>query len=182
MSFPKTLTLNTKNLKLRIPSLDDIPTIFSASRYEGFTDGMLWEPPEKEEDCIKPYYSSIKAWEEGGGYTFAIDQRATQEFVARIVIRKTKEADIWNIGFWTHPKFQGKGIMTEAVEAILRFGFEQLGAKQIEAAYATWNKGSEKVLQRNGFTHVRLIEQGYFKHGKWVAEHLVAINRTDWNK
>ena len=46
-------------------------------------------------------------------------------------IRKEKEEDVWNIGFWTHPSQQGKGYMSEAVEALIRFGFEQLNDRQL---------------------------------------------------
>ena len=179
-SIPQSTILSTKNLRLRIPSRTDFPSIFSATRYEGFNDGMLWEPPESEADLVKPLESGILGWENGSGYGFTIEQKKTSKFLGRISIRKTKELDRWNIGFWTHPKHQGKGIMTEAVSAILAFGFNQLDAKIIEADYATWNIASEKVLQKNGFQFVEFLEQGFFKNGKWVAENKVAIKLEDW--
>jgi len=169
-------------LRLRIPSKADFPHIFSATRYEGFNDGMLWEPPETEVELIKPLEAGITRWEEGSAYGFTIEEKETNEFLGRISIRKTKEADRWNIGFWTHPKHQGRGIMTAAVSAILKFGFTQFNVKTIEAYYATWNKGSEKVLHRNGLHFVKFIEQGFFKNGKWTAENMVEINREDWLK
>lgn len=159
----KTFQLETERLFLRIPTLEDIPTIFSATRYKGFNDGMLWNPPENEVACIEPYHNTIKAWESGKGYGFSIDNKVGNIFMGRISIRKEKVVDSWSIGFWMHPNYQGKGYMSEAVKSILTFGFTQLEAKRIEAAYAIWNKASEKVLKKNGFVLLEFIEKGFQK-------------------
>lgn len=178
----KTFQLETERLILRCPTLEDIPTIFSATRYEGFNDGMLWNPPENEAACIEPYYNGIKAWESGKGYGFSIDDKVANIFMGRISIRKEKAVDTWSIGFWMHPKYQGKGYMSEAVKAILAFGFTQLKAKRIEADYAIWNKASEQVLKKNGFIFQEFLEKGFQKNGEWVAENLTHIDYSDWQK
>ena len=180
MKIYKDFTLESVNLILRIPSEKDFPHIFSASRHEGFNDGMLWEPPEDYSDLIKPLENNIQAWEEGKGYGFSIDSKVEQRFVGRVSIRETSDTSLWNIGFWTHPDVQNRGIMTEAVSLIIKFGFEQLKAAMIEAEYATWNKASEKVLLNNGFEFVEHIEKGFLKNGKWNAENRMLINRYTW--
>ena len=42
----------TDRCLLRIISKDDIPSAFSASQVEGFTDGMTWSPPESPDEMI----------------------------------------------------------------------------------------------------------------------------------
>ncbi len=176
----RSFTLETNRFLLRIPSLEDIPHIFSATRYKGFNDGMLWEPPEKESDLEASYHFSLKAWGDGSGYTFGIDEKETCNFVGRIVIRQTEEPDVWNTGFWTHPEQQGKGAMTEVLGEVLSFGFSRLGAIRVEAYYATWNEASKKVLERNGMQFIKHVEKGFQKNGKWVAENLMAIEWEVW--
>lgn len=180
MNLPLSFTIETVNLKLRIPSKADIPSIFAATRKEGFNDGMAWEAPADESELIAPLHSTLKKWKEGNGIAFTIEHKESGAFLGRISIRKTKAATVWNIGFFTHPTHQGKGVMTEAVAAILRFGFTKLAAIRIEAEYAIWNKASEKVLQKNGMTFVKYIEKGLLKKGKWVAENRVAIDDEKW--
>lgn len=182
MNIDRSLILETKNLKIRTPSLEDIPYIFSATRHEGFNDGLRWEAPNAEEELIQPYYNGIKAWKEGKGYEFSIENKETGDFLGRISIRKTGIEDRWNIGFWTHPEHQKKGIMTEALGAIIDFGFWRLKAKIIESCHAIWNIGSEKVLKRNGMKFKKYLEKGFQKNGKWVEEHLLAIEKEEWNK
>lgn len=180
MKIEKSLILETNRFLLRIASEEDFPFIFSATRFEGFNDGMLWEPPGSEEELIKPLINTLKAWEAGVAYGFTIVEKQTNQQLGKISIRQTKTDHVWNIGFWTHPESQRKGVMTESVAIILRFGFEMLGAIRIEAAYATWNKASEKVLHRNGMHFFKYKDKGFQKKGEWVAENFVAIDRGDW--
>lgn len=180
MPLPISFTIKTERLTLRIPSKADIPHIFAATRIAGFNDGMGWNPPEKIEELLAPLERNLKSWKNGNAFAFTIADRKTTEFLGRISIRPTKAKDVWNIGFFTHPKHQGKGIMSEAVAAILDFGFTKLKATSIEADYAVWNKASEKVLQKNGMEYVQYIEKGLFKKGEWVAENKLAINKMEW--
>jgi ribosomal-protein-alanine N-acetyltransferase len=179
--LPLSIRLETERLVLRLPKREDIPHIFSATRYEGFNDGMLWEAPETEEELLAPFERTIPAWY-AGNYSFAFESKTDGTFLGRISIRQTKEKDVWNIGYWTHPLHQGQGYMQEAVRAILQLGFERLQAIRIEACYAPWNKASEKVLVHNGFQFQRYIEKGYQKKGKWVPENEVGISREAWQK
>lgn len=173
--IPEDLRLFTPRLVLRPPRLDDIPFIFSATRFKGFNDGMLWDPPKDIDELVEPYYRLLKARKDGIAYNFAIDSRSDSQPLGRISIRKTDTKDVWNVGFWTHPEHYGKGIMTEALGRIVKFGSEDLKAIRIEAEYALWNKGSEAVLTKNGFQFVKYIEKGYKKNGMWVDENLMAI-------
>lgn len=176
----KSTQLETDRLILRIPCLEDIPHVFSATRYEGFNDGMQWEPMANEAAHIGPFKRSRKAWESGTAYSFSLQRKEDNAFIGRMSIRQEAGENVWSIGFWTHPKHQGKGYMSEAVSVLLAFGFNTLQAERIEASYAIWNKASERVLQKNGLTFVKYIEQGFMKKGEWVAENLLSINKNQF--
>ncbi len=180
LPLPLSTQLTTERLLLRAPSRKDFPHIFSATRYAGFNDGMLWEPPTTIDELEVPLANGLQAWEEGIGYGFAFERKTDGQFLGRISIRQEREENVWSIGFWTHPSQQGQGYMQEAVQAILQLGFERLGAQRIEACHACWNKASERVLQKRGFRFLRYIEQGFQKQGVWVAENLLGVGRDDW--
>jgi ribosomal-protein-alanine N-acetyltransferase len=174
--------LYTKRLYLRSRKLDDNSFVFEATRYDGFNDGMPWNRPESIEEMTEKYYASQNAWINGKAYTFVSVEQATEQRVGMISIRKTDKANVWDIGYWTHPAFQNKGLMTECLSAILEFGFNKLKAFSIEAKYAVWNKASEKVMESNGMKNVEYLEKGFEKNGIWVEEYRMEITRSTWNQ
>jgi ribosomal-protein-alanine N-acetyltransferase len=182
MILPLSYQIETARLLLRIPNETDFPHIFSATRYKGFNDGMPWQPPNNLEELKAPLENSINGWKTGNDFSFSIDDKISGEFLGRISIRKGEEENVWDIGFWTHPKHQGKGIMSEACEAMLDLGFHMFSAKRIEACYAIWNKASEKILKKNGMEFVKHIAEGFQKNGVWIEENLLAIHLEEWNK
>lgn len=182
MKFPTSTILESPRCRLRYISKDDIPHIFKAAQYPGFTDGMLWEPPTNEDELLAPYESNVKAWTEDLAYCFSIETKESVEFVGRISIRKKEGKDLWDLGFWTHPEQQRKGYMSEAVRAVIEFGFRELQASQIVACHALWNKQSEKVLKTNGMSFIEYIPKGFKKKGEWIEENLLSITLNEWNK
>ncbi len=58
------------------------------------------------------------------------------------------------IGYDLHPKHQQKGIMSEALQSILKYGFETLQLDQIEAFTHKDNLSSKHLLKKNNFNHI----------------------------
>jgi RimJ/RimL family protein N-acetyltransferase len=189
MKYTTDFAIETLHLKLRYPSLNDIPAIFNAAQEPGFTDGMHWNPPASEDELLDPYEQNVKAWAEDRAYCFSITNKNDNAFLGRIAIRKQEHAQqgIWDLGFYIIPQHQGKNYMTEAVRAVLKFGFNKLGAQKIEASYALWNIASERVLQKNGLTdeskHSKTDkDNGFTKNDVWVECKTLSITRVDWTQ
>ena len=177
---PSGSTTETARCRLRCPTVADIPLVFSATRVAGFTRGMQWEPPAKIEELEEPLQDNFRAWHEGNMYAFTIADPHSDLLLGRIGIRKTARQDVWNLGFWTHPEYQGQGYMTEAATAMIEFGFEQLGATRIEASYALWNQASQRTLTRVGMRLVRYIPHAFQKRGRWIEANKMEITQQEW--
>jgi [ribosomal protein S5]-alanine N-acetyltransferase len=81
---------------------------------------MLWEPPASLADLEQPLQNNFQGWAAGLNFTFTITDRVTQKFLGRVSIRRMTATDVmWNIGFFTHPQYQGQG--SEAVQAIVQY-------------------------------------------------------------
>jgi ribosomal-protein-alanine N-acetyltransferase len=155
-------------------------TIFEATRYEGFNDGMPWDPPETIKEMEERYYLTLENWINGVSYSFVIVEKDKRHRIGMISIRKTDMENKWDIGYWTHPEKQKNGFMKEAASIILEFGFSRLNAISIQAKYATWNIGSEKVLLKIGMKKMEYIERGFQKNGEWVKENRMEIMKEEW--
>lgn len=58
------------------------------------------------------------------------------------------------VGYDLDPKFQGKGIMNEALKMVVDFGFNELRLHKIEAFTYNENENSKKLLKKNGFQFI----------------------------
>jgi ribosomal-protein-alanine N-acetyltransferase len=179
VKLPPTLTLDTPRCLLRIVDAADIPFVFDASRHPGFCDRMTWNPPATTAELEAPLKRNLDAWATGEAYTFTIFLKASDERVGRIVIRRGENAT-WNIGYWTHPAHQGRGIMTEVAVEILRFGFQRLGARAIEAQHVVDHRPSRRILEKIGMRFIEHLPHGFQKNGIWLAEDRLALSREDF--
>lgn len=55
------------------------------------------------------------------------------------------------VGYDLNPEFQGKGIMSEALNLVIAYGFKKLHLVKIEAFTHQKNESSKKLLEKNGF-------------------------------
>lgn len=68
------------------------------------------------------------------------------------------------IGYMLLPEFSNQGIITEAIELVLDYGFSQLQLHSVEAIIDPKNAASEKVLIKNGFVkEAHFVENGFFE-------------------
>jgi ribosomal-protein-alanine N-acetyltransferase len=72
--------------------------------------------------------------------------------------RLIKEHYRAEIGYMLNPGFWGKGIMKEAAEAVIKFGFDVMNLHSIEAHINPSNEASAALLISTGF-----VKEGYFK-------------------
>lgn len=73
MNLSPNIVIKTDRCKLRITKKEDILFIFSATRYKGFNDGMLWDAPENEAELIETFKDGVtKAWHERQSYSLTI--------------------------------------------------------------------------------------------------------------
>lgn len=83
---------------------------------------------------------------------FGISEKENPKLIGTVCLWKfsadRKKAEL---GYELLPQFHGKGIMSEAVDAILSFGFNILKLNQIDAFTNGKNVNSQKLLTKKGF-------------------------------
>ena len=81
------------------------------------------------------------------------------------------------IGYWLAEPFWGKGVMTEAVKQMVEYGFKTFDINRIYAGTFGRNIGSQRVLEKAGFTLEARFEKTYVKNGELEDEVVYAIRR-----
>jgi len=75
-----------------------------------------------------------------------------------------------------------KGLMTEALETVLKFGFTELNLHRIEALIAAENEPSLKLLLRFGFSKEGTMREDYVVDGKNEDSDCYSLLKWEWEK
>jgi RimJ/RimL family protein N-acetyltransferase len=86
------------------------------------------------------------------------------------------------LGYWISVEHWGNGYATEAAEAALRFGFEELGLNRICAHYMVRNPASGRVLAKIGMKEEGVLRQRVKKWAVFEDVLVWAVLRRDWLK
>ena len=78
------------------------------------------------------------------------------------------------IGYWLAKEEWGKGIMTDVVETVSQYGFQDLGLHRIEARVFESNKASARVLEKCGYLVEGVLKKAFFKDGSFLDAVLYA--------
>ena len=74
----------------------------------------------------------------------------------------------------------GKGYMTEAVQRLVTYGFQDMNLNRIEACIASYNIASKRIVSRLGFQYEGLLRQHYNKHGVLEDSEIYALLKADY--
>lgn len=113
-------------------------------------------------------------------YTFAVELEKGG-FIGLIALKlsssKFNSAEVWykiNVDFWN------KGFATEAIKAVIRFGFDRLKLHRINAGCAVENIASIRVLEKSGMTQEGRKRQILPLKTGWMDSFEYAILEDEW--
>jgi RimJ/RimL family protein N-acetyltransferase len=84
------------------------------------------------------------------------------------------------IGWIALPQHQGKGLMTEAVNAVVDLVFDSLMVHRIVAEIVGGNEASVRLAERVGFRKEAHFVQSALLKGEWRDEVVYSILRDEW--
>jgi len=78
------------------------------------------------------------------------------------------------------PADRGRGLGTDMLEAMVRFGFASLRLERIWLDVYDFNPGARRVYERVGFQHEGVLRHAIFREGRFVDVHRMAILSGEW--
>lgn len=116
-------------------------------------------------------------------YTFAIETKTDKKFIGLFGLKlgneKFKRGEVW---YKIHTDYWKNGYATEALKAVINFGFEDLKLHRIEAGCAVKNIGSIKVLEKVGMIREGRRRQILPLDSGWSDNFEYSILETDERK
>src|SRR5262249_3390179 len=83
------------------------------------------------------------------------------------------------LGYWLSESHWGRGIVTEAARAMVRYGFQEFDFVRIEADVIERNLASIRVLEKAGLSMEGRLRKAAMKHGHIFDTLLYAIVKED---
>ena len=121
------------------------------------------------EEAIEHLAKIDSGIENNEAINWAITLKGNSKLLGIIGFYRTKHEHYRSeIGYMLLPEIHGKGIASEAVEVVTKFGFNEMKLHSIEAVIDPRNGASEKVLQKNGFVKEAHFKENEFFEGKFL--------------
>ena len=161
--------LDTARLHLREMVANDAPALFAI---HGTRAAMRWFGTElmtnaDEAAKLVEVFASWRALP-NPGTRWGIGSRTDGQLIGTCGLFKWNRA--WRsctIGYELAQERQGQGLMHEALQTILPWGFEQMALNRIEAQVHVQNQPSLRLLENLGFRREGVLRQAGF----WWGEH-----------
>jgi RimJ/RimL family protein N-acetyltransferase len=173
--------LETPRLWLRWPKAADAPAI---ERY-----CSRWEVAQYTARIPHPYppgtaerfiFAAREGNTRGRDLTLVMTPiRGKREAIGAISLEGRAQARL-TLGYALAPEAWGKGLASEAVEAMVEAGFVMTSAVEIEASVRIENPVSRRVVEKAGFVFVSTGPQGAPARGGLVSCDRFRITREAW--
>ncbi|MHB1152324.1 MAG: GNAT family N-acetyltransferase [Eubacteriales bacterium] len=149
--FSKIPVIETARLKLRCLSQSDFRDMYRYACREDVTRYLLWDPHNSPEYTSR-YLNQLQIqYSAGEFFDWGIEYKADGIMIGTCGFTSFDiENNRAEIGYVINPDYWGMGIATEAVSAILDYGFRTLSLNRIEARYMVGNDRSRRVMEKCG--------------------------------
>lgn len=169
INFTPFPNLETERLYLRRITKEDVNEVFEL-RSNKETMKYVPRPLAKtKEDALGHIANIEERIIKNEGINWAITLKNDPKLIGLIGHYKLKPEHFRSeIGYMLLPDFHGKGIISEAVEELIKYGFNVMKLHSIEALIDPENTASERVLQKNGFVKEAHLKENEFYEGRFL--------------
>ena len=156
--------LETERLLLRKMCLYDAEDMFLYASDPELTRYVSWETHRSLEDSKSFLKFATEGYERGDFGSWGIVMKESGAFVGTCGLDVEYEPDHRRaeLGYVISRDYWERGLMTEAVKAVVHFGFEELSLNRIQARYVAENRASARVMEKAGMTYESTLRQHEF--------------------
>lgn len=174
--------IETERLYLRQRLVSDAKEIFAYASLPEVTWPAGFPPAESVEE-EENYLENImpKRWIEQkipSGYGICL--KGTDEVIGSIDFNHRHADDVLEMGYLLHPDYWGQGIVTEAARALLEVGFTLFNLYKIEIECYGYNKASQRIAEKLGFTLESRVRDRKDAQGKRCDLLRYGLLRSEW--
>lgn len=153
-------TIETERLILRDWIEDDVDDLYDYAKNPNVGPHGGWKPHESKTESLEImqtlFINKYESW--------AIVYKNSGKVIGSIGYEpdpRRPEINCKELGYAMGEDYWGKGIMTEAAKAVLRYGFETLELYMVSIYRNPQNERSGRVIDKCGFQYEGTLRQAY---------------------
>ena len=162
--------LFTERLVLSLPTnLDLEDVIFQMNSTSEISENTLTLPyPYQKQHADFWFQMAEYSFKKREAFIFGIREKENQKLIGGVGLHLDVPNHKAEVGYWLGKSFWSKGYASEALQEVLKFGFEELHLNKIYASHFIHNPASGRVLEKNGFAFEATLKQEIFKNGEYL--------------
>lgn len=179
--FTNLPTIETERLRLRKLKYSDQKDIFVYAHNPKVAEHVLWEAHSNEFDTIQFLNLVYEAYNHNRAAPWGIEIKNGQNIIGTVgfvnYYPDKREAEI---GYALSEKYWGKGLTTEAVGEVIKYGFEQMELNLITARCKLQNIPSYRVLEKCNFNFDGIIKNQLEIKGKLEDMRMYSLSKKEY--
>ncbi|MDP8227452.1 MAG: GNAT family protein [Candidatus Celaenobacter polaris] len=175
--------LCTKSLILKKMTLKDAEDLFEYASDPEVTKYITWAPHKSIDDSIDFLKSVLRRYENNEVSEWGIVYKENNKFIGTCgYVLWVPVHSLAEIAFALSGEYWGKGLMTEAVKEVIKYGFEKMNLNRIYARCFMENIGSQKVLEKVGMKFEGILREQMFIKSKFSDMKIYSILRKEYHE
>ncbi|GGA38739.1 GNAT family N-acetyltransferase [Psychrobacillus lasiicapitis] len=173
--------LETERFLLRAIEVKDAEEVFHYFSLDEVTKYYDLDTFTSRNEAIQLIENWQKRFANNEGIRWGIATKDTNKIIGSCGYHNwEKEHFKAEVGFEVTPEYWQKGVMTEVLKHVLKYGFERMGLFRIEALYDPENTASKKTLEKAGFTYEGILRKSSFEKGQFCDAAICSILKNEY--
>jgi len=174
-------TLRTPRLILRPLTMRDAEDMYAYSRDAEVARHVLWDAHKSIGDSRSYIRFIQRKYRAGEPTSWGIEHRTDRRLIGTIgYMWHLADHNSAELGYSLSRAYWNKGLMTEALQAVIDYSFDRLHINRLEAQHEVSNPASGAVMRKVGMTREGLLRERLYNKGRYVDVELYSIVRSEY--
>lgn len=174
-------SIPTDRLIIRRLTMDDLDALVAYRNLPEVAWMQLWDSYDHEKGCkLIEGMEGVEPFTAGDSFQFGVEHRATGKLIGDLYFKHEEGGHQAEIGYTFDPQFQGQGLATEAVRAMVDHAFKHYGLHRIYGITDPRNMPSIKLMTRLGMRQEAHFRKNLWFKGEWADDVVFAILEEEW--
>ena len=164
-AFPE---ITTARMRMREIVVSDAEVLFALRSHPEVTK-FLDRENDKDVEAAKDLIGKIRtSFDAGDGITWGLSLLDDPKLIGTMGIWKIDKSNHrGEVGYSMFPEYWRKGLMSEAMEATILFGFQHIQLHSLEANTSVGNEASHALLRKFGFVQEAHFKENWYFRGQF---------------